>query len=88
MHNNFGVALFSLRQVDQAIEQFSQAIQLRPEHLSAHYNLAIAFEARNQFTEAAREYSEVLKLDPNCAPAQARLGVVRNKMQTEQPQRP
>ena len=88
MHNNFGVALFSLRQVDRAIEQFSQAIQLRPEHLSAHYNLAIAFEARNQFTEAAREYSEVLKLDPNCAPAQARLGVVRNKMQTEQPQRP
>lgn len=86
IHNNFAVALFSSRRVDEAIEQFSQAIHLRPQHLSAHYNLAIAFEARKQFTEAAREYSEVLKLDRNFAPAQARLRVMQNKIQAEQPQ--
>jgi tetratricopeptide (TPR) repeat protein len=48
--------------VEKAIENWSRAIVLNPEHLRAHSRLAIIFERMGQKQQAAREYIHIASL--------------------------
>jgi tetratricopeptide (TPR) repeat protein len=46
VHNNLGIALGSLGQLDEAIAEFQQALRAKPDFADARANLKMAAEAR------------------------------------------
>lgn len=50
------------KNVDRAIENWSRAVSLYPEHLRAHSRLAIVFERLRRKPQAAREYLHIASL--------------------------
>jgi protein O-GlcNAc transferase len=47
-HNNLGIALASQGKLEDAIDQFQQALRLRPDFEDARRNLGSAVRARRQ----------------------------------------
>ena len=52
------------RDIDGAINQYTQALALRPEDSNAHYNLATALREKGEFEQAAREYEKARQFEP------------------------
>lgn len=50
------------QEVDKAIENWSRAVSLHPEHLRAHTRLALVFEKLGRKQQAAREYLHIASL--------------------------
>ena len=48
--------------LDDAIEQFSKAVEIKPDYLEARFNLGIALAARGRGTEAMEQYQTALAL--------------------------
>jgi tetratricopeptide (TPR) repeat protein len=48
LHNNHGVALAFSGNLDAAVEQFEAALQLEPQHTSAHFNIAQVEQAKSE----------------------------------------
>jgi len=74
--NNLGLALLDLRQEQQALDAFDQAIRLSPGFADAHYNRGAALQALGKLDEAARSYEEAIRLRPGYASAHNNRGVV------------
>lgn len=49
---------------DGAVQQFTIATNLKPDHANAHYNLAYAYQQRKDYVLAAREMKQTLTLVP------------------------
>jgi tetratricopeptide (TPR) repeat protein len=73
-HYNLGTALAQRLKVDDAIQQYQRALQLRPDYREAHYILGAAFETKGQLPLAIQHYEMALKLDPNYVDAYVHLG--------------
>jgi tetratricopeptide (TPR) repeat protein len=62
---NLGGVYFSLKNYDEAINLFTQSINLKPDWPNAHYNLAHAFFLKLEYQKAASEMQNTLTLlDP------------------------
>ncbi|GBD37542.1 Lipopolysaccharide assembly protein B [bacterium HR36] len=72
-HNRTGVGYLVQHQYVAAEEQFRQALQLAPEDLTAHYNLAVAAHLRGQNEQAEQHYRYCLLQDPLFLPARRAL---------------
>jgi Flp pilus assembly protein TadD len=66
-HYNLGTALSVAGRLDQAVEQYRQAIQIDPKYANAHNNLGGVLLAQGKRDEALREYREVVRLQPQSA---------------------
>jgi Flp pilus assembly protein TadD len=66
--------LYDHGDVDKAIEQWREAIQLDPSVARAHHDLGLALRDTRQQAEALKELREAVRLDPRDASAQADLG--------------
>ncbi|HUT28946.1 MAG TPA: tetratricopeptide repeat protein [Sedimentisphaerales bacterium] len=53
------------RDLDEAVEHYRQAIQLKPDYLEAHYCLAEALTRQGKPEAAIEHYREVLRLSPD-----------------------
>lgn len=62
--NSDGEKLLQANLVDQAIEQFDRALELRPEYAEALFNRARAFELKNQTDKAIADVLAGLKTRP------------------------
>jgi Tfp pilus assembly protein PilF len=62
-------------EIDQAIAEFSAAIQIEASSTQAHYNLAMAYAARGDLLATMRELEETLRLDPQHRDAHFNLGI-------------
>ena len=71
-----GQNLLRLGQYDEAIEQLSAAVRLRPADAPAESHLAAAYQRRGRTAEAAAHYRNVLKRQPDFVPALTGLAVV------------
>jgi protein O-mannosyl-transferase len=71
---NLGDVLVLQGQPAAAIEQFEQAIRIKPGDAEAHYNLAAVLAAQGRETEAAEHYRKAIQFNPGHAEACNNLG--------------
>ena len=66
-----GVALVGTEREwsDEEADCYRNALELRPDHVEAHVNLAILLNARGDAAGAGRHYGEALRLNPESAEA-------------------
>jgi len=73
-HKALGDALIKKGQIDEAINQYQEAIRLIPGYAEAHYNLGTAFQKKGQIDEAISQFQEAIRLTPDYADAHNNLG--------------
>jgi Flp pilus assembly protein TadD len=87
-HNGLGTALFKKGQIDGAINQFQEAIRLKPGFpgfARAHNNLGVALNKTGQIDEAMRQFQEAIRLVPDDASFHNNLGTaLGRKGQTDE----
>lgn len=74
IHNDVGVALRKIGNVQEAVAHYQQALRLRPDYADAHYNFGNVLYHLGQTESAIAEYEEALRLKPNDASAHDNLG--------------
>lgn len=75
-HNNLGLVLQALGQVDAAIECFNRALALRADLAELHCHKADALRLKGNTAEAAAGYRKAIALKPGYASAHHNLGVL------------
>ena len=60
-----GEAAFSRRDFDEALKDYSKALELEPENYSAVLFIANSYDKQNQFPKGAEWYQRAIHLDPN-----------------------
>jgi adenylate cyclase len=71
-----GWSHFALRQYDEAIAAFGEAVQQSPDDLGTHIGLTVAYQAAGREDEARAEARQVLRIDPKFSCGAARADVV------------
>jgi tetratricopeptide (TPR) repeat protein len=69
-----GDALFNKGQIDEAIDQYNEAIQLKPYFVNAYYTLGIALLKEGRTDAAIRQFQEAIRFKPAFADAHNALG--------------
>src|ERR1700722_11559762 len=73
-HNNLGDALFQKGNVDDAIVQFQQALQINPGYAQAHNNFGNALLQKKNVNGAIVQFQQALQINPDYADAHYNLG--------------
>ena len=73
-YNNLGSDLLDQGRTDAAIQQFKQAIRLKPEVAPPFINLGVALFTKGQTEAAISQYEEALRIAPNDAAVHNNLG--------------
>ncbi len=66
-HHNLGCALYEKGQLQEAEDQYREAIRIYPGYCLAHMNLALALEKQGKDKEALRYYYRASELNPTSA---------------------
>jgi tetratricopeptide (TPR) repeat protein len=74
-HKVLGAALDMQGRTEEAIQQFQEAIRLKPGYADAHNSLGAALAKKGQIDEAIRQYQEAIRLRRDHAEAHNNLGV-------------
>jgi Flp pilus assembly protein TadD len=75
MHYNVGYTFQSSGRTQEAMDQYRQAIALRPDNIDAHNALGVVLASLGSHDEALAEYRAALQLDPLSVGALTNLGV-------------
>jgi len=78
--SKLGVALAQQGRLDEAIAEFSKALQLQPTYAPAYSNLGNAYRAKGMLPEAVAAYERALAIDPDYAIAHQNLGILYKQM--------
>ena len=62
---NWGAALYTKGQYEDAIKIYREGIDVNPLYASLHYSLGLALEQEKKADEAATEMELAKKIDPN-----------------------
>ena len=73
-HNNLGNFLLQRGRVDEAMEQFQNALAIEPRYALAHNNLGAALYQKGRVDEAIAHYQKALAIEPRYAQAHNNLG--------------
>ena len=71
---NLGVLLAQQGRLDEAIDQYRQALAIEPDSSGAHVNLGMALTRQQQFDEARDHFRRALEIDPLGLEARCCLG--------------
>jgi len=75
LHTNRGISLSSMRRYQQALEDFTQAIELLPDWDELHYNRGACHIELGEYDKAIVDFSQSLRLKPEDARAYNNRGV-------------
>jgi hypothetical protein len=75
-HARLGLVLSKEGRLDEAINQYREALRLKPDDADAHYDLANALYRKGLWDEAISQYREDLKLSPDDPEGHNNLGAV------------
>jgi tetratricopeptide (TPR) repeat protein len=64
-YNNLGFYLSNRGEVAEAMENYRQALKIKPDYEDAHNNLGYAFANQKKYPEAIAEYEAALRIRPN-----------------------
>jgi protein O-mannosyl-transferase len=64
-HNRWGYYLAELGSPEDAIAEFSEAIQIYPDYANAHNNLGVMLARKERFDEAIEHFTVALRISPN-----------------------
>ncbi|MFC1852824.1 FlgO family outer membrane protein [candidate division CSSED10-310 bacterium] len=70
----------SRQKTQEQINYYHQAIEIEPDFLEAHFNLANVYNSLKLYNKAALEYREVLRIDPNYLFALENLALLHGKI--------
>jgi len=73
-HNNLGTTLLKQGNLDETIQHFERALQLKPDYPEAHVNLGVVLANQGKLDEAIQHYERALQLRPDYADALNNLG--------------
>jgi Flp pilus assembly protein TadD len=65
--------LFQKGRVEEALQEFRKALELKPDYTTCYYNLGVVLENQHRTEEAAESFRQALRLDPFHGQAQQRL---------------
>ena len=71
---NLAIALTARGRIPEAIECYTEALNLNPEYVKAHINLGAVLAREGRINEAINHYSEALRIDPFSEKAHFNLG--------------
>ncbi|MBI4180145.1 tetratricopeptide repeat protein [bacterium] len=80
LRNNLGSAYAIQGKLNDALEQYGEAVRLDPHYDGAQFNLGNLLARQGKWAEAGERYTETLKLNPNHPRARANLELARRKM--------
>jgi len=73
-HNNIGYVLYQKGDVEDAIKQYDQALEINPNYAQAHFNLGVVHLKRGEVDDAIAEYDHALAIMPDYMEAHFDLG--------------
>ena len=76
-----GVARYFEKNYDGAIEDYTKAIELKPEFAMAYYNRGVAKAKKQDYDSAIVDYDEAIKIDDKYALAYYNRGVAKDEKQ-------
>ena len=79
-HYNLGLALQRLGRTDEAIDQYEQAIRIRPDDAEALNNQGAAYGALGRIDEAIEKYKQAIGINPDYADAYNGLGAAYGQL--------
>jgi tetratricopeptide (TPR) repeat protein len=83
-YNNMGTALQKQNRLEEAIEAYKKAIELRPDYAEANNNIGVALQAQNRPEEAIEAYKKAIELRPDDANTYYNMGIAlqaQNKLE-------
>ncbi len=75
-HDSLGVALDAEGKHEEAINNYKNAIKIKPAYSHAYYNLASAYLDQKNMEEAEKYFIETIRVNPNFANAHNKLGII------------
>ena len=79
-YNNRGIAYARKGQYDQAISDYTKALEINPRYAKAHYSRGIAYARKGQHDQAISDYTKALEISPRFAKAYNNRGVAYYQM--------
>ena len=73
-HHSLGFGLKKQGRTKEAIEQYLQALRIKPEYVDAHNNLGVALFEQGRTKEAIEQYLQALRIKPEFEGAHNNLG--------------
>jgi len=82
--HHLGLALFGLRQYDEAVQRLSEAVQIKPKEAEMHIQLGVVLLSAGKTTEAVSSLEKALQIAPDNGEAHFNLGVAMFRMGNRQ----
>ncbi len=75
IQSNLGFALAAQGKMDQAVDQYTEALRLQPDLADTHNDLGMALAAQGKMEQARDQFAEAVRLKPGLARAHNNLGL-------------
>ena len=66
-YNNRGIAYGERGQYDDAISDFTRALEINPRYAEAYYNRGLAYIRKGQYDQAISDFNKAVEINPRYA---------------------
>jgi len=72
---NRGVTSYKKGQLDQAISDYTKALEINPKYAEAYYNRGNVYSDKGQYDQAISDFTKALEINPKYAEAHYNRGI-------------